>query len=693
MNFEKLFRHSIYINLIAGAVILSAARQHWLYAALMAAACLLHAVAVARQPGFHLSRRAAVLVSIFAIAYTFYDARNSELVLFTSANFMVMLQIIKLFQPKTSRDYKELFLMSLVLTSVAAVMTADIVFAPTFIFYVASAVWSLMLFAIRTDAAEGGTRPTIGARTVGAGAVLSLVCLAGALAVFLLFPRMGSSFPHLSDSQRSFSGFTNTVQLQRSGRITPNQQIVFKASLGGPRAELLSDEDLLWRGVAFDHFDGRTWRTTVRTPASRVLPFNDDAGTGSRIKQKIELAPSRSRALFALGRIRGMVSGDTIEVASVLHDEAHDSYSTRVGRPATFAYEVVSELPPPREMLAEYDRPTTRRMGANLQLPAVSSRMSRLAGEITDDAKYPTKLEKIEAVVNYLQSTCRYTTELPGNVSDPVDNFLFVTKQGHCELFASAMVVLLRSVRIPARLAGGYAGGQWNEFLDVYVVRQSYAHAWVEVYFDSLQQWVPFDPTPGEAIVHGRESGMLAYLSRMVDYVNTKWTENIIYYGQEHQANLARRVGNFVASGAEWLGMRNAQHSASVLGAVLGWILRAAIAAAAAGLCWLAFRRLLRVRFRRTYADRSRTKFYRDMLKLLEKRGHRRLPSQTPLEFARQVVACEGPKWADVDAITGMFCAVRYGNGGHVTEAAERETEEKLRKLKLNAKGKPKANN
>jgi hypothetical protein len=134
-----------------------------------------------------------------------------------------------------------------------------------------------------------------------------------------------------------------------------------------------------------------------------------------------------------------------------------------------------------------------------LQLPdTVTDRTRDLARELTRDA--PTAYDKVVALRDYLRETYPYNQFPPAQArnTDAVDQFLFADKQGVCEHYASAMVVMLRSLDVPARLATGFGSGDYNYITGYYEVRANDAHAWVEVYFPD-HGWVPFDPTPGWA--------------------------------------------------------------------------------------------------------------------------------------------------------------------------------------------------
>src|SRR5207248_11138218 len=129
-----------------------------------------------------------------------------------------------------------------------------------------------------------------------------------------------------------------------------------------------------------------------------------------------------------------------------------------------------------------------------LQLPALEPRIAQLAEQIT--AASVNRYDKTAALEGYLRTKFGYTLQLSTTPQpDPLANFLFERKQGHCEYFASAMAVMLRTLRIPARVATGFRAGEFNDVSSQYLIRASDAHAWVEVYISGYG-WVEFDTTP-----------------------------------------------------------------------------------------------------------------------------------------------------------------------------------------------------
>src|SRR6202040_328115 len=129
-----------------------------------------------------------------------------------------------------------------------------------------------------------------------------------------------------------------------------------------------------------------------------------------------------------------------------------------------------------------------------LQLPALDPRIAPLAEQMT--AQKTTAYDKAAAMELYLRSKYGYTLDLKGKPGDdPLAHFLFETRAGHCEYFASSMTVMLRTLGIPAREVNGFLPGEYNDLGGDYIVRASDAHSWVEVYFPG-NEWQVFDPTP-----------------------------------------------------------------------------------------------------------------------------------------------------------------------------------------------------
>ena len=172
-----------------------------------------------------------------------------------------------------------------------------------------------------------------------------------------------------------------------------------------------------------------------------------------------------------------------------------------------------------------------------LQLPALDPRIPALAKQITLHADTP--YDKASAIEGYLRSHYGYTLDLSGPPqADPLAYFLFEKRAGHCEYFAAAMTVMLRSAGIPARYINGFSTGEYNSVGGDFVVRASDAHSWVEAYFPSFG-WLTFDPTPPS---DDTPPGFFAALGHYWDWFELQWSEWVINYDFAHQFTLAQNL-------------------------------------------------------------------------------------------------------------------------------------------------------
>jgi hypothetical protein len=278
--------------------------------------------------------------------------------------------------------------------------------------------------------------------------------------------------------------------------------------------------------------------------------------------------------------------------------------------------------------------------------------------------------DKTLAVEQYLRTRFRYTLEQPyPPPEDPLAHFLFVRRAGHCEYFATAMTVMLRTLDIPARYVNGFLTGEYNDIGEDFIVRASDAHSWVEVYFPRYG-WIPFDPTPP---ANQAARGWFGRLALYWDWFELNWHEWVINYDTAHQQTLAHSLAR---STREWFedtrqfcqrqrraavdALKQWQAAltdlpfslpaAMILAAgVIFVLLRRAIAD------WLALRWGWSLRRSERTMARIATLRYQALLRLLEQRGYRKLPGQTPREFADLI------RDTQVAAFTEMFEAARYG--------------------------------
>ncbi len=321
-----------------------------------------------------------------------------------------------------------------------------------------------------------------------------------------------------SPDRTSFGYFGFASSLDTSVRGRPDNTLVMRVRAERPD---------FWRGQSFDSWDGRIWRQT------------DDEPTTVRGFSPIDIPPTVEDSLVGLNRGEDFVqtvyverSGPNLIFAAYAPAQLYFSdrtvfqlsdgtVRTGVQLDQGAVYTVVSR----RHTVTADDlrRSDTAPVGLPphldaryTQLPGVPSRVTDLAARVAAGA--PTTYDKVLALEDWMATNTTYTLDIPPLPpgADAVEQFLFVDRQGFCEQIATSLVVMLRSLGIPARLTAGYVPGQRNPFTGLYEVRGSDAHAWAEVWFPGIG-WQAFDPTAsvplsGDSVPSSAGAGLFRYL-------------------------------------------------------------------------------------------------------------------------------------------------------------------------------------
>jgi len=278
------------------------------------------------------------------------------------------------------------------------------------------------------------------------------------------------------------------------------------------------------------------------------------------------------------------------------------------------------------------------------------------------------------AIENHLRNHFAYTLNLTGKPgADPLAHFLFETRAGHCEYFASAMIIMLRTLGIPSREVNGFLPGEYNELGGDYIVRASDAHSWVEVYFPGVD-WQTFDPTPAAPEA---ETGVLTRLGKYADWMAITWSEWVIGYDFGHQMalaqNLQRGSRNWGESARDWFDHKQRagkkwMQSWQVQRGALGYLSPVALVLFLVAVRFNLLAELIRrarlfFQLRGSKGVRSdpqlASRLYAELIRILARRGFRREVSQTPFEFA---AAVDSPNLAlPVREFTRLYAQARFG--------------------------------
>jgi len=462
-----------------------------------------------RKRGFW---RQAVLAAL-VFGALFYVIADSSLALFggvlPQANFAILLVAITSFDLKTRRNCYSSLWISLAILYLAAVYAWDYTFA------LLAALWALCLVGFwiashhkRLNAElQGPARPV---------ALMLGGALAGGLLCFGLVPQpSGVPISPLVISLPNFTAFKGGLEnpalplVQLTGDpsgATTSVDLHFRGRLGdAPVMYVRTGAPAYWRGLVFDEYRNGAWTTTNHGyremqpyVAPRFLPPAppDNLGTFVQTFRVLRPLPGVINAAYPIQSLYAPVAA--------LREDAYGTFHTPQPLRPGQTYSVVSFLPNLTPALLRAAEPMDQEhldsYPDNYSVygdpGSVSARAANLAEEVTRGAT--TEYDKVMALTTYLQRNYRYTLDLPPVPAgkDPVDWFLFDVKTGYCEQFATAETLMLRSLGIPARLATGYATGDYDPILNQAVVREHDAHAWVEVWFPG-HGWVPVDPTPG----------------------------------------------------------------------------------------------------------------------------------------------------------------------------------------------------
>jgi transglutaminase-like putative cysteine protease len=600
--------------------------------------------------------------------------------------------VVRMFSLRKDRDHIMLAILAFLMVLAAAVLTVDSVFLFSFAAFMLMAVATFVLMEMR----RSGHAASIQARHSNdpqehrrlafslarvAPALMLMILVSGA-AVFFVMPRLSVGYlGGYSFGTDLSTGFSDHVQLGQIGQIQQSNAVVMHVQIDG---DTIGRYDLRWRGVTLSDFDGRTWSnppdqsilqrsadggfTLPRTNAVLHSYVMRNAAREQMIHYRVLMEPIGTSVFFLAPWARSII-GDY----RLLATDSGGAVFNLDTQHAVSRYEAESDIatPVPSELRSAGQNypPQTARY---LRLPQLDPRVPQLAAQITASAR--NNFDKAGAIENYLMTRYGYTLQLPQTmVKDPIANFLFVRKQGHCEYFASSMAVMLRTQGIPSRVVNGFRSDEFNDLTGNYVVRAKNAHSWVEAYFPDYG-WAPFDPTPAGGSGTPQGWGRLALY---VDAMASFWRDWIVSYDTSHQYILGQAAVN--GTRGIWEGARI--WAATHYQAMLKWARRSQDrvenspgrwallgAGITVGLLLLGnlgrIARWLHERWLRAHPERSPEQaaamWYGRMARAVAKRGVEKPAAQTPQEFVKKI---EDPRLrGPVARFTNVYESARFGN-------------------------------
>jgi protein-glutamine gamma-glutamyltransferase len=669
------FHEMALLGMVAAGYFALAGYLDWPTAAVTFAALALRVLMIAGLIRFQLPPKLVASLAVICLIFYPLDERFlSDSFLIATVHLVCFLAAIKILTASTRRDYawvRVIALLELLSASMLSSSPSFFAFLAMFLLCTIAAFSSAEI--LRSLNAPEESAPRNIARSsfrlfprrlavLSSGLFLGILLMTAGL--FLVLPRTARAALQRFVPQRyHLPGFSNEISLGDIGEIKQRSTPVMHA-----RAFLTDNlNGLRWRGAALTHFDGKRWfnppgRETPlqleRTSLTLIDPRNPPIGRA--LRYQVQLSEIASDTLFFAGTPATIqinlpflrrTSGGAIRVPRA------DVTGMRYG-----VYAILEEERGPTLRTPEVLSSTLR--SELLELPRLDRRISRLAREMAIGTA--TQEAEARAIEQHLRRDFGYTLELPQTESaDPLAYFLFERKKGHCEYFASAMAVMLRYMGIPSRVATGFLGGVYNPVTGWQVIRASDAHSWVEAWIDG-RGWVTFDPTPPDP--GASPTGVISGFALLSDAIGQLWQDWVLSYDIERQIVLASRIE---ASGRrlrlDWisdLGSNAVSAGRVVAGHVVSALLILGIAAALIVFGpslrrWLAqWLRLRRVQRGAAQASDA-TLLYSKMLDVLERRGFRKPPWVTPIEFARMLPASEISRL--VDHMTIAYNQCRFG--------------------------------
>lgn len=555
--------------------------------------------------------------------------------------FAVGMLVLKLGETEFARDARA------VVTFASFVLMAALLFEQDLLstIYVAVAVVPLLLTLRGIEPDGNAARPSLlgSLRSEGRAVLLNLLAAVPlALLVFLFLPRLAAPLWATQTSPQGRTGLSDTMSPGSAlGPLlqddSPAFRVSFDTDVPPPQAARY------WRGVVLWRYNGRTWSRAGGQP---LMPERQVLQPlAAEIGYEIMLEPSQQRWLFALDM-------PTTDASNYPRDE---DLTLSAARPITKLTVYRLRSAP----LYRLDGLDPRQRQRALRLPeGFNPRTVALGRQWAQQYSEPQR--RIQAALDLIRQDFSYTLSPPPLLGrHTMDDFLFETRAGFCEHFASAFATLMRAADVPTRVVLGYQGGYWNDAGSYMVVRQSDAHAWNEVWLEG-HGWARIDPTAAVrpdrvelgssatnsayAAWYGRE-WVLALRNRW-DLANRLWTQLVVQFDELTQRGLLRGVG---IERAEWQQLAIAFAVSMIVLAALG--------------LWWAVRR-------ERGNDDTLDRAYRRLCRRLARHGLARMDSEGPDDYLRRLLDRWPLARAGLEPLFARYVQLRYAQTEVAADAA-----------------------
>ncbi|MEE2787179.1 MAG: DUF3488 and transglutaminase-like domain-containing protein [Myxococcota bacterium] len=660
------------------------------------------------------------VLTLLMLGRTIFEIVTGGSVIIAAIYCIIFLTVNKLFNRIASKDYLQLYVVSLLQMISATVLSTDLAFGVLFLLYIVFSTWTLIVFNLRREmesnllfkySLNDDARPVemdrllnskrlVGGRFLLTTSSISILIFVASGIFFFLFPRVGFRLFNQARPGISMAGFSDRVELGHFGTIKDDPTVVMRVEFESPEAR--SQLQPYWRGISLDHYDGRSWSKSL-AKSKRSLPRRGhryqlrtpDPESRVTIRQSIYLEPMETRVVFALQDLTSVefpqlqneieLPGRYRAIQRDFDGDIHYEQSDEIA----FRYVAVSHSPTlaqtaqavPLDQYRKNMRLYTKEVSARfVQQPnGQIERIRAKAAEVVGDAK--TLADAIQRIENYLRTEFTYTlTSTRVAHLAPLSNFLFRDRRGHCEYFATAMVIMLRTLGIGARLVNGFLGGQWNGFGQYLAVTQGDAHSWVEVHLPERRcargqchwrdRWLARDPTPsgrsGDA-----QSSVWRTMRQYADALRMRWFKYIIEYNLESQMNALLSLRKFLPSGRPKSSARTSESAETSKLSFDGQWLMVLGAALLAAIAFVLLRRRRNgspedaVQLQQS--QRRANELIRRLIRRYGQHGYSHRPAMTINEYVEYLHASNAPGQMTISAVLDVYNPSRFGRG-HLSE-------------------------
>ena len=651
---------------------------------------------------FRLSRKVANVAALAALVLTARELLqfNSITQILGLVRLLIYVQIILLFQEKDLRTYRHLIILSLLQVIVAAIFMQGLWFGGLLIVYMLVGLSALTLLCLHREhellrpAVEppspeshftGGACSHgpmgVGRELFGRLAVTGAATLGLTLLLFCTVPRLGrTAWRGPNILTKHLVGFSDKVTLGELGQIIESPDEVMRiwlvdASTGRPYA---APSEIYLRGAILTQYQDGQWEPQKRPSDGPPVAFRPNEH--AEVLQRIAIEPLDRRELFCVWPPIAIEPNDDLQLRGDrlvrVPNRRNERFEFQLGTTA-FDNGVQTRLVPCKEA-----KPNLRTLLQTPELPRLTALAERWAiqSRIGDRDQM--------AMARYLEHQFRrpglFQYSLKGPIRDesidPIEDFVVNNRSGHCEYFATALALMLRSRGIPSRVVVGYKCDEFNNFDDFYNVRQWHAHSWVEAYLgpeylpeqlagqlpeqlpaaDEADQWksggwLRLEPTPGAATGRADDASLTGQVNTAFHWLQSLWANYVMEMDRDRQyeaiyqpiLDAIRRVIDALRDPDWWRGLlqRGLKTLDPTRWAIGQWVLGTLTLLVALPVSILLIRRICRVAWRLGHrlvgraivsgnTDRAEVAFYRRLEALLARRGLRRSTAQTQHEFA-----------------------------------------------------------